>query len=548
MLFCHHPLSSGEFAKPYEQLRLLETIRDHNVVLLLMGHGHSVRHEKWARLDSVMGGSTFDANTGYGIVRIDGDRLSVLYRYRDEAKPMQVVLEKSIAPQPRRFDVAVSDASIHSSGEEVIVETEIVIQSLRKAGRNSKAHLTISIDGDSEQGSAFSKQIEGGGARGRATRHRERVAAKDLAPGRHFLRVHGEIGNEPVDVTREFETSSKTLPLQVQRVRLDAGMKAGPLILGKDIIVATTGGQIVRLSPKDGGFETSVLHDAGVEILHTPALSDGILYVPAAEKGVIALDLAGRINWTCDVGSVVYGTPAVDDQRVYVGDLEGNVHAIRRTDGEKIWSEHHAQFSIEMPVVRRDDTLIFGAWDCFIYAISCHDGRQLWKTRSPAGHEGGKFTSRYYAGADCRPIVMGDRIVMADRAYRLGAYTLEGEYLGDLGEGIPAVGLAADGRGFFARSDSAGLLAFDEKGRQRWAAGDAVLGRFPIPPTAVGDRVYACSNRGRLYALDAGSGRLVWQYQVTPQLPVMAPLAATEDGVVVVVDMDGVVTRLQENR
>lgn len=553
ILFCHHPLSSGEFAKPYEQLRLLQLLDNHNVVLLLMGHGHSARHERRGRLDSVMGGSTFEPNTGYGIVRIEGDRLTVCYRYRDESRPMKVVLEKSIAPQSRLYDVRFSSAGIRRSDGQLGVEAGIEIRPSRNVTGGDEAQLTMSINGDEGPAVTFRKTIKQSDPPGRTTLHRERVPVEKLLPGRHYLRVHGDIGGEPVDVTQEFGTRVRSLGLRVERIRLDAGMKAGPLIVGEDIVLATTGGQVVRLSPGDDGWGTNVVHEAGVEILHAPGLAGNTLYVAAAEKGVLALDLEGQDIersrlWTCDVGSVVYGTPVVDEKRVYVGDLEGNVHAIRRADGELIWSQHHATYSIEMPLVLHEDVLLFGAWDGFLYGVNSRDGSQVFKTRSPAGQEGGKFGSRYYAGGDCPPIVVGDHIVMADRAYRVGWYTHDGEYKGDLGEGIPAVAPTADGRGFYARGDASGLIAYDADGSRRWVAGDVKLGRFPIPPTVAGDRVYACSNHGLLHAVNAETGEVLWRYQVTPQLPVMAPVAATDDGVIVVVDMDGVVTRLVDVR
>ena len=70
------------------------------------------------------------------------------------------------------------------------------------------------------------------------------------------------------------------------------------------------------------------------------------------------------------------------------------------------------------------------------------------------------------------------------------------------------------------------------------------LGRFPIPPTEQAGRVYVCSNRGLLTVLDAAAGRILWTYQVTPRLHVMAAVAVDDQGTVYTADMDGVLTAI----
>ena len=65
------------------------------------------------------------------------------------------------------------------------------------------------------------------------------------------------------------------------------------------------------------------------------------------------------------------------------------------------------------------------------------------------------------------------------------------------------------------------------------------LGRFPCPPTTRGGRVYVCSDLGLLNALDAADGKVLWQYQASPRLHVMAPAGADAGGSICVAGMDG---------
>jgi outer membrane protein assembly factor BamB len=145
--------------------------------------------------------------------------------------------------------------------------------------------------------------------------------------------------------------------------------------------------------------------------------------------------------------------------------------------------------------------------------------------------------SRYYAPADCPPVVIGERLFVADRSYRLGSYALDGEYLGLISEDATAIGLTEDGQGLYSRGFK-GLVRYDGEGRVAWSQ-PLPLGRFPSPPAAAAGRVYACSDLGVLSALDAADGKVLWQYQASPRLHVMAPVGADPKGEVCVAGMDG---------
>lgn len=243
-LFCHHPLSSAEFAKPFEQLRLLDVIRDHNAVLLLMGHGHGVRHEQWDTLDSVMGGETFRKNVGYNIVSVIDGTLRVVYRYQDPERGMQVLMEKSIhaAPGP---------------------SLEVMSPDLPRTGDNS---VTPELN-------------------------RSRITVRARVAGRRPESVVATVDDDQQCTT--------------------------------------------RLEP-----------------------------VNQRPRG---------------------------DKRVYVADLEGAFHATDRSSGKLLWSERHATFSIEQPLLLHDGVLYGGAWDGFLYAVQAADGSLKWKARGPAAHRDETF-------------------------------------------------------------------------------------------------------------------------------------------------------------
>ncbi|HPD30945.1 MAG TPA: PQQ-binding-like beta-propeller repeat protein [Phycisphaerae bacterium] len=542
-VLCHHPLSSTEFAKPYEQLRLIELLGSRNVVLLLMGHGHGARHERWGTIDSVMGGSTYGPNTGYGIISVMNGVLRSTYRFHDSSKPMALLIEKPIAPA----DKAQLEFQLppRKGDNRPMIRTAGVPVRVRISGGQPQS-VTACINGDDQGGVALKGDNQAGTFSGS-------LPAGFLPPGVHFVRVMADMGPYQLDRACEFTYKGKSTGPVGRVAQLAAGVKATPLAADQEAVVCTTTGEVVRVSFKEPVPTITRLLDVGSEILHPPAQAGDVLYIGAAEKGVYAISAKGKPVWQWKPpapGNVVYGTPAVDQARVYVGDLEGFVHAIDRKSGQSLWSKRHATFSIEQSLLLRDGRLYFGAWDGLVYCIDAAEGNLIWKKPGPAGNRSEAASkSRYYAPADCSPIIVGDRLFVCDRDYRLGSYSLTGEYHAEISEGIAAIGLTADKKGFYARGLAKGVSRYDGLGKRIWKNDEVLMGRFPVPPVEADGRVYACSNRGLLVALDADDGKLLWQYQATPQLHVMAGVALDKNGRAYVAGMDGSVTQVSvENK
>ncbi len=542
-VFMHHPLHTTEFAKPYEQLRLLETLGGHNVALVLMGHGHNASHQRWNTLDSVMGGSTFGPNAGCGIVTVQDGRLRVTYRFRDESRPPQLLVDKPLTP-PAAPSLRIASPAVSATGGDAPKIARKHLPVVAETSGEAAAKVTASVD-DREANTADLRPVRRDGA---AERFEGPIPLAGLVPGMHFLKVTAAFPGYRIERAGEFLLDPPNGPVRARRLRLDAGVKAAPVFIGDEVVVATTAGKVFRVAFDGAAPRAREFHDAGVEILHTPAVEGELLYVAAAEKGVRCVGLDGRIRWTCDVGAPVYGTPAVAGGRVYVGDLAGAVHAIERETGRKVWSRTHATFSIEQPLTFHDGVLYFGAWDGLLYAVAAADGELKWKQPGPAALSGeDKYKSRYYAPGDCPAVVAGDRLFVCDRARFLGRYALNGEYLGQVAVQTAAVGPGADGRSVLARGETGGVTRYDAAGQVVWSR-PVAAGRFAAAPVETGGRVAICSNRGLLTLLDAADGRVVAEYQVTPDLHVMAPAAMDTSGRVVVAGMDGSVTRVTVDR
>lgn len=79
----------------------------------------------------------------------------------------------------------------------------------------------------------------------------------------------------------------------------------------------------------------------------TPAVSGGVVYLPAWDGSVSALRVAdGGQVWKAMLPAAIDSSPAVSGERVYISDGAGSVHALDRASGDVLWSvaaDSHAE-------------------------------------------------------------------------------------------------------------------------------------------------------------------------------------------------------------
>jgi len=530
----HHPLYSDEFANPAERETLLDFLRDYNVVLFLYGHGHSVDTRDNGGLPGVMGGSTFGKNSGYGLLTVQDNRVRYAYHYlHDPATkdPNAAPAWKSLvdmplpkAAAPRLFSLAAPSPDTHVKSNTLAVRL-----TPGKALQDQKITGTIRIDGQEKAKLTNLEPLD--------------VDLGDLPAGAHLLSVTVNLPDKKRDTrTQVFYRDAADVQVLWQQ-QLPAAVKAAPVLAGNLLIVVRNDGLVTALDKNDGREKWTF--KTGGEILGTPAWSDGTLVVGSGDGQVYALDERGQRRWAFDAGFPVYGWPLVVDGTVYIGDNGGRLHALQLADGKPLWKFERADFSIEVQPAVWQNLITFGAWDGYLYAVERSDGKLRWKSFGAKSAKGG--AARYYAPADCGPVVLGEQLFVADRGYLLGAFDHAGKITGEWNHKIAAITRAADRKTLLARTTDDHVLRLSATGEPVWSA-DVPAGRFPIAPTEAAGRIYVCSNRGRLSVLDAQDGHTRWSYQVTPGLFVMAPIAVDTTGpqpVCYVAGMDGTLVALQ---
>lgn len=147
------------------------------------------------------------------------------------------------------------------------------------------------------------------------------------------------------------------------------------------------------------------------------------VYIGTFVSEVVVVDLASqRIVDRYKAEDWVWGRPALDGDRLYFGDLAGNLYAVQITDQglKKVWMLPVAEDAIRATPIVADDMVIASSRDKHVYAVNKTDGGARWSKPT----DGEALTNLVYvapSGTEETPagnlVVVGttnkDKLVMA---------------------------------------------------------------------------------------------------------------------------------------
>lgn len=292
-------------------------------------------------------------------------------------------------------------------------------------------------------------------------------------------------------------------------------------------------------------------------------------------------DLAPR--WTRSLGKPIQASAVVDEDRLYLGDGEGVLHALDRHTGATRWT-HQADGPIEAPAVRVADLVIVGATDGHLRALHAATGALRWSVdlgeritgaASPVAAQGDTPPSLLIGAHDGRL----HRLRLSDGeplwTYTTGSYLYgsaavdEGKvvmggcdghvHVVDLATGkgqhrIPVEGYVGgsamlDAHGAVVGHFGNQVLAFSPAtGAPQWTHQDL---SFPYlsSPARLGEHVILGGRDRQLHALDRATGQPVWWVSAKGKVdssPVVVGdhvVVGSHDGRLRIVRPDGEVAR-----
>ncbi len=277
---------------------------------------------------------------------------------------------------------------------------------------------------------------------------RGRVAAIDPTDGRQLWLFPDQLPGGAIDPANDDIELGSTY--------------ATPVIDGNAIYLVSYDGLAVRVEVSDGRIEVAWYAELNEEVVATPLLANGTLYVPTDTGAVISLDAeTGGIERRFPVSNGrIWGQPVLQGNVLYLSDLdERATFALDLDTGSVLW-EQGLTASSPADLVLDGNLLIVGSFDRALHALDIT------------------------AGGDERWRFQGD-------GWFVGPPRINGETL-----------YAATMRGT--------VYALDRNGNEIWSY-TVEDEEFRASPLLIDDVVVVASRDGLVLGLDADTGAQRWE-------------------------------------
>ena len=228
------------------------------------------------------------------------------------------------------------------------------------------------------------------------------------------------------------------------------------------------------------------------------------------------LSLALTLVLLALVGCAQIGNPegwsggAVEGDTLYIGTAGGELVALDRNSGERLWifelrGEEDERAIYGTPAVV-DGTVYVGGYDGFLYALSL-DGELKWQELV-----GGLFGDDIWPIV-ASPVVVGDLVLVGSSDGSLYAFDVveeSVEWSFDTEGEVWSTPAVSDGVAYFGSLDHSVYAVRVEDGIKQWQF--KTKGAIVAAPVVAGGRVYVGSIDGSFYAIDAKTGDVVWRF------------------------------------
>jgi outer membrane protein assembly factor BamB/tetratricopeptide (TPR) repeat protein len=139
-----------------------------------------------------------------------------------------------------------------------------------------------------------------------------------------------------------------------------------PVVAGDKILV---GSSAQDLWEYDTGCRLSFTYRTGTPVEVSPAVSDGVIFVPSTNK-ILAIGLGTNEDvWVFDdARGAIRSSPVVASGVLYVGSDDGYLYAVNVDTGETLWKWKTDGRVRSSPAVA-DGAIFFGSFDGIVYAV-----------------------------------------------------------------------------------------------------------------------------------------------------------------------------------
>lgn len=226
-------------------------------------------------------------------------------------------------------------------------------------------------------------------------------------------------------------------------------------------------------------------------------------------------------QWVVQTGAGIYCSPAVEGDKVFVGDDMGRLTAYSLKKGKQLWSFESGKRIVGTPAVS-EGVVVFGSADRNIYGLKAEDGSLLWKVAAQEPVLGAVTIDKgmAYVGASDQTF----------RAIDIHTGKVAWEYTGVKGY-IETKPLTVEDKVIFGAWDNTlyALNKADGKECWKWTGGLTRMHFSPaaVWPVAAEGKVFIADPQRAMTAVDLQTGETVWR---TFESQVRETIGLSEDG------------------
>ena len=225
-------------------------------------------------------------------------------------------------------------------------------------------------------------------------------------------------------------------------------------------------------------------------------------------------------QWIVQTGAGIYCSPAVEKDKVFVGDDLGRLTAYALKNGKKLWSFQSGKRIVGTPAVS-EGIVVFGSADCKIYGLDAQNGNLLWTVEAAEPVLGAVTIENgiAYIGASDHTF----------RAVNIRTGEVKWAFAGVKGY-IETKPLVTDNKVIFGAWDNTlyALNKADGKELWKWTGGLTRMHFSPaaVWPVAADGKVFITDPQRAMTAIDIETGNTVWR---TFQSMVRETIGLSED-------------------
>lgn len=160
------------------------------------------------------------------------------------------------------------------------------------------------------------------------------------------------------------------------------GSETSPAVADGEVYTATYDGVLWSLDSRTGDVRWRA--QTGDDTDASPVIQGDFVFAAAEEKAPYVNCFSredGRLVWRSDGRARGhYSTPAIWENRLYIGGEDGHLHCFNAASGERVWAFRTGAAVWCSPCVI-DGKVVFGSRDHHLYCVDALSGQEIWKVR-----------------------------------------------------------------------------------------------------------------------------------------------------------------------